>query len=195
MENDKTQEQIPRWLWIDGDKIFLNSEKTAAFFNVSPRTLINWDARSGGTLKKDTGWWDIKVMLEWKMNGEDSDEARKLKAEADYKEAQVKKAQLENDVRIGELFPANEIFKEWTGRVVELKTGLLAMGRRVGSHFTDPEMRTAVESAVQEEVFDLLGQYARNGKYTPAEKSKVSRTKKGAKNERKRKTSKNKKRA
>jgi hypothetical protein len=169
----KPKESVPRWLWIDNEKFYLNSEKTAEFFNVSARTLLNWDEKSGGALKNSTGWWDIKAIMEWRNGeGEESDFARKLRAEADLKEEQVKEKKLENEILIGEYYKKFEVEQEWAMRIIEIKNSLLALSKKIGSEISDPGIRIEVEKMVAEEVYNYLDQYARTGKYTPKPKKR-----------------------
>jgi hypothetical protein len=178
MAVEKSAGKIPRWLWLDGDKFYLNSEKTAEFFGVSTRTLINWNDQSGGALKKDTGWWDIQAIMVWRTDHETSNEARKLKAEADLKEEQAERARRDNEEKAGQLILATEVHTEWARRIIELKTGLLAMGRKAAGQFSDPDVRIEVEKIISDEVYNLLKQYARGGKYTPTGRAPKPKRKK-----------------
>ncbi len=174
----KIKETVPRWLWVEGEKFYLNSEKTAEFFSVSERTLLNWNEKSGGALKKDTGWWDTQAIMEWlSKESSGSDAARKLKAEADLKEEQVAAKRLENAIERGEYLKKSEVSQEWATRIIELKNSLLALAKLIGSLMTDPNLRIWVERVITEKVYEFLEQYSRTGKYTPKQTTKRGRKK------------------
>jgi hypothetical protein len=179
MNMAKAKAVIPRWVWIDGDRFYLNTEKTALFFDVADRTLREWDEKANGTLKKDRGWWDIQAVMEWR-NGEDDDTdmARKLRAEANLTEAKAAKAVREMEILNGQYLPADTVYSEWARRVAEVKSGVLAFSKKVAGQFSDPDVRIEVEKILADEAHDLLEQYSRTGKYTPSPKKKTKGKKK-----------------
>ena len=167
----KTTKPAVRWLRIENDKVYLNSEKTAEFFDVSDRTIRDWDDKAGGFLKLARGWWDIKAIMEWRSGtNEESDAARKLRAEADLKEEQAAKAKREREILEGQYMAVEEIHTEWARRISEVKSGLLAMAKKIAGQFSDSDMRIEIEKITSDEVYDLLDQYSRDGKYTPTKK-------------------------
>jgi len=174
MQKTKKPTKAPvRWLRIENDKFYLNSEKTAEFFDVTDRTIRDWDDKAGGILKLTRGWWDIKAIMEWRSGANsESDVARKLRAEADLKEEQAAKAKREREILEGQYLPVEEMSSEWARRLVEVKSGLLAMSRKIASQFSDPDIRIEVEKIASDEVYDLLDQYSRDGKYTPYKQRK-----------------------
>lgn len=154
---------------IQGDiRILLNTKMTAKFFSVSPRTLSNWNDK--GCPKYERGWWDIKKVMNWvnKNHDKESLPARKLKAEAEYKEIQALLKQKELDIKEEDYMRKEEVKEEWVRRVVEVKKGLMSLPQRIASEVTDPETRSVVEGVCEDEVRELLKQYAREGKYTPS---------------------------
>lgn len=163
---------IPRWLKIEGERVLLNSGKTAEFFGVTVKTLAQWAKE--GCPKYARGWWDPKEILAWR--GEATDEntkeamsvlARKLKADADYKEARAAAALRQNEILEGQYMPREEIETQWSRRITELKAGLLALSNKIAGQITDPDVRLEVERVITDEVYELLEQYARDGVYTP----------------------------
>lgn len=164
----KALKTLPKWLKVEGDNFYLSSEKTAEFFDISMRTLLNWDEKADGTLKKEYGFWDIKAIMLWRA-GEagTSDLARKLKAEADLKEEQAIAKKFENEVEQGLYMAKADIENEWSRRVVEIKTSLLSLARKIAGCFSDTDIRIEVEKKIGEEVYNMLEQYSRVGQYTP----------------------------
>jgi len=168
----KTVSNKPRWLKIDGEKFYLNSEKTAEFFDVSPRTLLNWEEQ--GAPKESTGWWDLKAVLEWReARGEgNQDSARKLKAEADRLEEQVYKLRLENEIKLSNYMPKADLEEEWSRRVTEVNLGLRIVPKKLAGEISDPDIAIVIEQRATELIYEILEQYARDGAYTPKPKSK-----------------------
>lgn len=171
-----SKNQIPRWLKItdeaSGEEVLLNSQKTADFFAVTVKTLAEWAKQ--GCPKHARGWWNPKDVMAWR--GEATDEntkeamsvlARKLKADADYKEARAAAALRQNEILEGQYMPREEIETQWSRRITELKAGLLALSNKIAGQITDPDVRLEVERVITDEVYELLEQYARDGVYTP----------------------------
>jgi phage terminase Nu1 subunit (DNA packaging protein) len=167
----------PGFRFNENGEIELSSAKCAEFFNVSDWTVRDWGSK--GAPQVERGWWNLKEIVQWlgkgrPGEGEDlSDEARKLKAEANLKEQQALKTEFENDVLKGRYFPKEEVEKEWSTRIIEIKNFLLAFARKIGSLITDPDLRIELEKSISDEVYSALNQYSRAGKYTPNIKKKV----------------------
>ena len=165
--------EVSKYNWVQiepikGDiRILLNTQMTAMFFSVSSRTLTNWNDK--GCPKYNRVWWDIKKVMQW-VNTNNDDEslaARKLKAEALYKELQAELKQKELDIKDDEYIAKKEVKEEWVRRVIEVKKGLMALPQRIANQVTDPETRSLLEGVCEDEVRELLEQYARTGKHTP----------------------------
>lgn len=166
------QKIVPAGIDFSEDgRLLMSSAKTAEFFNVTDWTIREWGDK--GCPKEKRGWWDVKAVMEWlgkvrpSEGKEESDAARKLKAEADLKEAQAKKEALEYEAMLEKYFLKEEVEEEWAMRIHEVKNSLLALSKKIGSTITDPDMRIEIEKSISEEVYNMLEQYARYGKYTP----------------------------
>lgn len=163
---------LPKWIKIENDEILLNTEKTAEFFGVSRMSLSDWSRKGAPKVKR--GWWNIRELNEWlgKSPGSDgagelSAEARKLQADADYRELKAAREKLALAALTEQLMPIEEISGEWSRRVAELKTALLSLSRKIAGQISDPETRSVVESVIAGEVYEFLEQYSRAGRYTP----------------------------
>lgn len=168
--------EVPKWLRIADGQILLNTEKTGEFFGVTRETLSAWSKR--GAPKEARGWWNIRELMMWlgKMPasgsdgtvGEVSAEARKLHADAEYRELKAAREKIALEALMGQLMHRNEVAAEWARRIAELKTSLMALARKIAGQMPDPDTRRVVESVIANEVRDYLEQYSRAGKYTPA---------------------------
>jgi len=169
----KANNTVPPWVLVIDGKIALRAEKAGEFFDVDERTIRNWDAKANGTLRIKRGWYDIKAIMDWRSGqNAESDAARKLKAEADLKEEQATMARIEREILEGKYLSVDEVYTEWARRVSEVKSGLLALSKKVAAQFSDADIRIEVENILSDEIYDLLSQYARKGKYTPSKARK-----------------------
>lgn len=163
--------ELPAWIRIEGEAIWLNTAMTARFFGVSRMTLSEWARR--GAPKTARGWWPIRELNEWLGRspgaggeGAPSLEARKLAADAEYRELKAAREKVALAALADTLMHKDELADEWARRVNELKASLLSLARKVAGQFTDPDARSVVESVVTDEVYDYLEQYSRTGRYT-----------------------------
>lgn len=127
-----------------------------------------------GMPKVATGWWNIREVLVWLGMSKDKDGTksaaqRKLEAEADYKEARAKREKRLSEVLDGQYIDVADVQREWTGRVLELKSSLGLLAKAVSKEFPDTDTRVIVERTVNECVNTYLESYSREGKYTKTE--------------------------
>ena len=71
------------------NELIFSTQKTCEFFGISRETLSSWQKK--GAPKESRGKWNLKKLVEWRFDGghKESPEVRKLKAEADLKEAKA----------------------------------------------------------------------------------------------------------
>lgn len=94
-------------------------------------------------------------------------EYRKLKAETEERQAKADKAQLDLDERRGELISRADMYREWTGRCVELRAAMLGLPNELGFRFTADDTRALVEEVSEEFVRTTLETWSREGPFTP----------------------------
>ena len=94
-------------------------------------------------------------------------EYRKLKAETEERQAKAERAQLELDVRRGELISREDMHREWTGRCVELRAAMLGLPNELGFRFTDDDTRALVEEVSEDFVRSTLETWSREGPHSP----------------------------
>jgi phage terminase Nu1 subunit (DNA packaging protein) len=148
-----------------------STKETQEFFGVSAETLSNWEKR--GAPKEGYGKWDIKKLVEWKYGGgiAASDEARKLKADADYRERKAAKEEIALAVLQGEYISKEEVDKQWTVIGNQLKSNLLLWTKTLAPELAGLEMRS-VEKVLTDAVYDLLEQLSSKSHYKKPSKSK-----------------------
>ncbi|MGI6558577.1 MAG: hypothetical protein ACOX20_06385 [Limnochordia bacterium] len=154
MAKGASRRALPNWIRFEGDGFTLNSAATARFFGVTPRTLSDWAKR--GAPKEARGWWDPRAIMDWlgkatSLQGQEmSLEARKLKADAEYREARAEREQRTNAILEGQYIAKDEVEDEWARRVTEVKTGLLALSNKIAGQISDSKIRLEVEQVMRE---------------------------------------------
>lgn len=180
--------EMPSYVRIENGEILLNTEKTAEFFGVTRMALSLWTKK--GAPKAARGWWNIRELMVWLgkapvsgpdgAGGEASAEARKLAADAEYRELKAAREKIALEALMGQLMHRNEVAAEWSRRIAELKASLMALARKIAGQIPDPDARRVVESVIANEVRDYLEQYAREGRYTPTRTSKQAKARRVA---------------
>ncbi len=183
MPSENAERKRRTWYRVDGERILLNQESVARFFQVTTRTIRDWVGR--GCPEEGRGWYDPAAIMRWRGGeGRKEDagaagetmEARKLRAETLYRERKAEREQIQLDALKEMYLPREAVADEWASRIIELKAGLLAMARKAAGAVADPGMRRIVERVISDEIYDLLDQYARAGTYTPRPGKKAAKT-------------------
>ncbi|MCX7779621.1 MAG: hypothetical protein N2491_01745 [Negativicutes bacterium] len=148
----------PEDWWIRG------TSETCAFFGVSAQTLSDWEKR--GAPKEGYGKWDIKKLVEWKYGakaGDLSPEARKLMAEANYREAKAAQEAIKLAVQRGEYVATAEVTQDLKRLFTVLKRALLAIGHEIATELNtfDPDVALEAKKVVDNAVQNALGQLAK----------------------------------
>lgn len=171
----------PRVKFNKAGDLLVSSAQLCDLLRVTPEIISRH--HKSGMPKAATGWWNLREVLVYlgqakaDKTKDQSAATRKLIAEADYKESRAAREKKLLDVLNGEYVSRADVAKEWSSRILELKSSLIKLGKRVGSEFTDPEERATVERVVSEVAEDYLESYSRKGEYTPEVRTGKSRTK------------------
>lgn len=99
------------------------------------------------------------------VEGEDGEELarRRMIAETEEREAKARKAQISVAISEGRLMKRDDVVREWTARVLEVRSALLELPRRVGAQFLDVDTRNTVEEEVERTIYEILERYSRRG--------------------------------
>ena len=163
-EDNKAKE--PCTWWIRG------TSETCEFFGVSAETLSNWEKR--GAPKEGYGKWDIKKLIEWKYGGagEKSAEARKLIADADYREAKAAQEGIKLAVVEGKYIPSGQVTADLKRLFTVIKRSLMAIGHDVATDLNtlDPDAALAAKKVVDDAVHNALSQLTQKGEYIQRKK-------------------------
>lgn len=91
----------------------------------------------------------------------------KLRAETDERRAKARIAEMRAKALEGSLLEREQVVKEWTSRVTEVKAALLNLPQEIGFLFADSQYRNTVEEGVELFVEETLKRYSREGICTP----------------------------
>jgi len=158
---DKPSETTDDW-WIRG------TSETCDFFGVSAETLSNWEKR--GAPKEGYGKWDVKKLVDWKYgagSGDKSPEARKLVADADYREAKAAQEAIKLAVTEGRYIPSGQVTADLKRLFTVLKRSLMAIGHDIATELNtlEPDAALAAKKVVDDAVHNALSQLAQKGEY------------------------------
>jgi phage terminase Nu1 subunit (DNA packaging protein) len=130
--------------------------------------MLEWVKR--GCPKESRGWYDIKAVMEWRgsttgpKSKELSAEARKLAAEAKFKEAKASMAVMDQAVMEGKYIEKAEVDRTWATVGTQLKANIMAWVRTLTPQLAHQDMRS-VEKVMTGAVYDLLEQISSKGRY------------------------------
>lgn len=108
----------------DGDLLITTGEM-GKIFGVRNDTMSDWAKK--GCPKEERGWWNLKKVIEWRGMGrpgdnmEISSEAKKLQADADYKTAKARQAEVELQEQLGKLVPVEVITEDMQNAFAEMR--------------------------------------------------------------------------
>lgn len=187
MRQKKSNELENKLQVLLNSKLLVNIEEASKLANVDSKTIRRWfndglEYISGD--KKNEKLYIVKESLQKiaalkghpiKIDNEKEKKAvlnnaeRRLKADADAKEFDALLKEIKLLEAKNELISRDEVYKEWTGRIIELKKGLVAFANKLPPILYGLEKRE-MQSVILDEVYFLLKQYSREGYYCPKAK-------------------------
>ncbi len=143
-------------------KFIFTTADTCELFQISRETLSSWQKK--GAPKAGRGKWNIKELMEWRFDGKhtDSPKVRKLKAEADLKEAKAAQEKIKLGVTQDEFVHVLTVRSELTRMLANLKKSLLSMGHNIASNLAALDMEAAeiAKSEVDKRIKEALDEIA-----------------------------------
>lgn len=163
---------LPAWIRIEKGNILLNTKHTADFFGVSTRTLTDWARR--GAPKVSRGWWNLRELMTWlgmvpvaDDESQASPEARKLLADAEYRELRASRERMKLESLASHLMHKDQVAREWGLRTYTLRSSLMALAKKIGGQMPYSKANRDIVQALEVEFEELLNQYTRPSKHTP----------------------------
>ncbi|WP_029542908.1 hypothetical protein [Selenomonas sp. AB3002] len=159
------------------EKFIFSTNDTCQFFQISRETLSAWQKK--GAPKEGRGKWNIKALMEWRYTGKhvESPETRKLKAEADLKEAKAAQEKIKLGVTKTEFIPAALVQSELTRLLANVKKSLLVVGHNVAADLAalDAEVVTIAKNEVDKRINDALLELSEGRLYRGRAKKKAKK--------------------
>ena len=153
-------------------QFIFSTQETCDFFGISRESLSTWEKK--GAPKEARGKWDLKKLVEWRFGGghKESPEIRKLKAEADLKEAKARQEQIKLGVTEEEFIPIKTVTADLRRLFTVLKRNLLAIGHDVATDLNSFDAEAALEAkkVVDKRIEEALEQMSRSGIYNAKKK-------------------------
>lgn len=156
---DAVPENPDNW-WVRG------TADTMKFFGVSAETLSSWEKR--GAPKIGYGKWDVKMLIEWKYGASDGNKspaARKLAAEANWKEAKAGQEAIKLAVAEGKYVATDNVTADLRRLFGVLRKSLLAIGHNIAIEVNsfEPEVALVAKRKVDDAIHEALRQLAEAG--------------------------------
>lgn len=160
-----------------------NAKALADILGISERR-VNQIAAEGKVFQRvDDGKFYIPVCVrnyyKEKYMSAESDEAKKLKWEAELKKLKAEEAEFKNAIARRDYISKDEITAELQRFFVILKRSMLGYSRRIAvevSPFVEPVTARRIEKMIQELTLDALEQISIDGVYKPPKKKTSSAT-------------------
>lgn len=124
------------------------------FFEISAETLNNWYKK--GAPKKGYGKWNLKELIKWKYTQTDSPETRKIKAEADLKEAKAEQELIKLEKERGKYIPVSQVKEDLIQLFGYLKKEITSLGHEVATEINSYDAEIAISA---KEVIDKKVNY------------------------------------
>ena len=146
-----TEQKTPGKWWVRG------SSEICSFFGISAQTLSNWVKK--GCPQEGYGTYDLQRMIQWKYEEDESSAfVRKLKAEADWKEAKAGQEAIKLAVTEGRFIATDDVTKDLRRLFTVLRRNLLAIGHNVATELNvlDPAAALAAKKVIDDAIQNSL---------------------------------------
>lgn len=152
---------------LENKNYILSTKEICDFFEISRETLSTWAKK--GAPKHSRGKWDLKALVQWRYAGESVENPglRKLRAEADLKEAKAKQEKIKLSVVKQEYVPVADVKDELTRLMLNLKKSMLSVGHHVASELAplDAEAAEIAKTVVDKRMKEALEEMSKGGVY------------------------------
>lgn len=146
-------------------KFIYTTADTCEFFSISRDTLSNWAKK--GAPKVERGKWDIRQLMLWRYEQQKnvSPEARKLEADARYRELKAEMTEIQRDILNGKYIASAEVYKTLVECFGKIKSILLFTSNQIatdlGSQY--PEITLLVKEKIDKQIERCLNELSKTG--------------------------------
>ncbi|WP_405379577.1 hypothetical protein [Phascolarctobacterium sp.] len=164
----------------EDNRILVSSAQLSRMLEISDTTIAVWV--KNGCPKERRGWFDVAAVIKWRNQpgaSENVTEGDKLEADVKLKRARLELAQIEIQVKNGQLVPMETVKDYLENTFTTLKTSMLAIGDHLMTEtFTQfPELAPQIKRLTDGYIREALRELAESrGRIRPAETSKPRKT-------------------
>ena len=165
-------------------ELIVTTDDVAKFFEVTKKTVAQW--RKAGCPQVKRGKWNLKEVFDWwwrnigqdraeqESSDESLNEAKRLTQWEKYRNERMKNEQLE-----GELISKDEVYKEWSKRMMEFKNACFNLETALPP-LLEGKSQAEMRKIIYDFVWNMFDRVTRVGKFCAASK-KQNKTKKSNK--------------
>jgi len=155
-------------------KYVCSTAETCDFFQITRETLSSWTRK--GAPKEARGKYDIQKVMQWRYQGQhmETPATRKLKAEADLKEAKAAQEKIKLGITRTKYIPVEDVQADLTRVFANVKKSLLAISHLVASDLAgvNQEAAEVAKGIVDNRIEDALKAMAEGRVYIGRGKKK-----------------------
>lgn len=168
---------MPSVTYDDDGNLIVSTDDLMRLFGVSKFTAAAWADK--GCPKISRGKWKLKDVIAWRGlqrlgdgGTEESDAVKKLRADAEYKDAKAKQEAVRLQEMLGNLIPIDLMKDEWAMMFTEIRQQLLKLPNdiRAKTYVLYPECSEEVTAIAEETIRQCLERLG-NGNYAGTEES------------------------
>lgn len=146
-------------------KFIHTTADTCEFFSISRDTLSNWAKK--GAPKVGRGKWDIRQLMLWRYEQQKnvSPEARKLEADARYRELKAEMTEIQRDILNGKYIASAEVYKTLVECFGKIKSILLFTSNQIAMDLSSqyPEITLYIKEKIDKQIKRCLNELAKTG--------------------------------
>ena len=146
-------------------KFIYSTADTCDFFSISRDTLSSWAKK--GAPKIGRGKWNIRELMLWRYEQQKnvSPEARKLEADARYRELKAEMTEIQRDILNGKYIASAEVYKTLVECFGKIKSILLFTSNQIATDLSSqyPEITLLVKEKIDKQIERCLNELSKTG--------------------------------
>ena len=146
-------------------KFIYSTADTCDFFSISRDTLSSWAKK--GAPKIGRGKWNIRELMLWRYKKKKnvSPEARKLEADARYRELKAEMTEIQRDILNGKYIASAEVYKTLVECFGKIKSILLFTSNQIATDLSSqyPEITLLVKEKIDKQIERCLNELSKTG--------------------------------
>lgn len=149
----------------ENTKFIYSTADTCDFFSISRDTLSSWAKK--GAPKIGRGKWNIQKLMLWRYEQQKniSPEARKLEADARYRELKAEMTEIQRDILNGKYIASAEVYKTLVECFGKIKSILLFTSNQIAMDLSAqyPEITLLIKEKIDKQIKRCLNELSKTG--------------------------------